>query len=40
MSSINPTGAGRSGSVQLNTGSTTARTAPRNDFGTHMRTGI
>ncbi len=38
MSSINPTG--RGGSIQLNTGNTSVRTAPRNDFGTHMRTGI
>jgi hypothetical protein len=35
---INPTG--RGGSIQLNTSNTTVRTAPRNDFGTHMRTGI
>lgn len=38
MSTINPTG--RGGSIQLNTGTTTVRQAPRNDFGTHMRTGI
>ena len=35
---INPSG--RGGSIQLNTSNTTVRTAPRNDFGTHMRTGI
>jgi len=38
MSTINPTG--RSGSIQLNTTDTSVRTAPRNDFGTHMRTGV
>ena len=35
---INATG--RGSSIQLNTSNTTVRTAPRNDFGTHMRTGI
>ena len=35
---INPSG--RSGSMQLNTSNTTVRQSPRNDFGTHMRTGI
>ncbi len=35
---VNPTG--RSGSIQLNTSNTTVRQSPRNDFGTHMRTGI
>jgi hypothetical protein len=35
---INPTG--RGGSIQLNTTDTTVRTAPRNDFATHVRTGI
>lgn len=38
MSSINPTG--RGGSIQLNTGTTSVRSAPKNDFGTHMRSGI
>jgi hypothetical protein len=35
---INPTG--RSGSMQLNTNSTTVRQSPRSDFGTQVRNGI
>jgi hypothetical protein len=36
--SINP--AGRSGSIQLNTNSTTTRQSPRTDFGAQVRSGM
>jgi hypothetical protein len=40
MSSINVTGSGNRGSIQLDSNSTTVRQSPRTDFGTQVRNGI